>query len=110
MSETSWWQRNGAVFTLVIALIALMTYLHVSLGSLRAEIGSLRTEVRTETGSLRTEVRTEIGSLRVELREGLREVRESLDRVETKVDEVRRYLGFNAASPPRELPPANLPK
>ncbi len=99
MSETGWWQRNGAVFTAVIAFIALMTYMHVSLGSLRAEIGSLRTEVRTEIGSLRTE-----------LRDGLREVRGSLDRVETKVDEVRGYLGFNAASPPRELPPANLPK
>jgi len=110
MSETGWWHRNGAVFTAVIAFIALITYMHVSLGSLRAEIGSLRTDVRSEIGSLRTDVRSEIGSLRVELREGLREVRGSLDRVETKVDEVRGYLGISDASPPRELPPANLPK
>lgn len=126
MSESSWWQRNGAVFTSVIALVSILTYLHVSLGTirdeLRYEVGDLRTEMgglRTEMGGLRTEIgglRTEIGSLRAEMREELRDLRASLvrvetdlraslDRVETKVDEVRGYLRFNPSATHNELPP-----
>jgi hypothetical protein len=116
MSESSWWQRNGAVFTSVIALVSILTYLHVSLGTIRDE---LRTEVgglRTEMGGLRAEMREELTELRAsldrvetELRASLDRVgtdlRTSLDRVETKVDEVRGYLRFNPSATHNELPP-----
>ena len=46
-----------------------------------------------------------MGSLRAEMREELRDLRASLDRVETKVDEVRGYLRFNPSAPHNELPP-----
>ena len=94
MSESSWWQRNGAVFTSVIALVSILTYLHVSLGTIRDEL-------RYEVGGLRTE----IGSLRAEMREELKDTRASLDRVETKVDEIRGYLRFNPSATHNELPP-----
>ena len=112
MSESGWWQRHGAVFTSIITLISVLTYLHVSLsairdemrtelGSLRNEMGSLRAEFGAETGSLRTEM----GKLRTEIRGELRDFRAALDRVETKVDEVRGFLRFNASVPPNELTP-----
>ena len=123
VSESSWWQRHGAVFTSIITLISILTYLHVSLGTIRAEMVNLRAESRNEIGSLRAELRTEIGRLRAEfgaeigslrtemgkfrseIRGELRDLRASLDRVETKVDEVRGYLGFNPSGSHNELPP-----
>ncbi|MCY3714589.1 MAG: hypothetical protein OXH02_14985 [Gemmatimonadetes bacterium] len=123
MSDSGWWERHGAVFTSIITLVSVLTYLHVSLntlrddirgeiGSLRTEMGSLRTEfgaetgsLRTETGSLRTELRTEMSSLRTEIRAEIKDLRASLDRVEAKVDEVRGYLRFNASVPQDELLP-----
>lgn len=87
MSESGWWERHGAVFTSIITFISVLTYLHVSLNTIRDEL-------RTEMSSLRTEIRTDIKDLRA-----------SLDRVETKVDEVRGYLRFNASAPDNELPP-----
>lgn len=81
MSESGWWQRHGAVFTSIITLISILTYLHVSLGAIRDEL-------RIETGSLRTEIKAEIKDLRA-----------SLDRVETKVDEVRGFLRLNTSEP-----------
>ena len=50
-------------------------------------------------------LRTEMGSLRAEIREELRDIWVTLDRVETKVDEVRGYLRFNPSVPHNELPP-----
>lgn len=91
MSESGWWERHGAVFTSIITLISVLTYLHVSLNTIRDEL-------RSETGSLRTELRTEMSSLRTEIRGDIRDLRASLDRVETKVDEVRGYLRFNASA------------
>ena len=70
MAELSWFQRNGAIFSGLLAFIALLTYLHVAISGIGAEISGLRTEIRDD----------------------LRDVRTSLDRVETKVDEVRGYL------------------
>ncbi len=67
MNQESWFQRNGAVFTGAVALIALLTYLHVTLG-----------EIRTE------------------FRDELRNITNSLDRVETKIDEVSGYLKYSA--------------
>lgn len=84
MSESGWWERHGAVFTSIITLISVLTYLHVSLNTVSDEL-------RTEMRSLRTEIRAEIKDLRT-----------SLDRVETKVDEVRGYLRFNASAPQDE--------
>lgn len=81
MSESGWWQRHGAVFTSIITLITVLTYLHVSLNTIRDEL------------------RGEVGSLRNEIRGDIRDLRASLDRVETKVDEVRGYLRFNASAP-----------
>ena len=98
MSESGWWERHGAVFTSIITLISVLTYLHVSLNTLRDEL-------RTETGSLRTELRTEISSLRTEIIAEIKDLRASLDRVETKVDEVRGYLRFNATVPQNNPPP-----
>ncbi len=87
MSESGWWQRHGAVFTSIITLISVLTYSHVSLSA-------IRDEMRTEMGKLRNEIRGE-----------LRDFRAALDRVESKVDEVRGYLRFNASVPPNELTP-----
>ncbi len=94
MSESGWWQRHGAVFTSIITLISILTYLHVSLGAIRDEL-------RSETGSLRTEM----GSLRTEIKAEIKDLRASLDRVETKVDEVRGYLRFNTSAPLDGPPP-----
>ena len=80
MSESGWWERHGAVFTSIITLITVLTYLHVSLNNIRDEL------------------RSEVGSLRNEIRGDIRDLRASLDRVETKVDEVRGYLRFNASA------------
>ncbi|MXZ73978.1 MAG: hypothetical protein F4Z03_02580 [Gemmatimonadetes bacterium] len=79
MNQESWFQRNGAVFTGAVALIALLTYLHVTLG-----------EIRTE------------------FREELRNITNSLDRVETKIDEVSGYLKFSAYSEENDTPLADL--
>jgi len=98
MSESGWWERHGAVFTSIITLISVLTYLHVSLNTIRDEL-------RSETGSLRTELRTEMSNLRTEIRAEIKDLRASLDRVETKVDEVRGYLRFNASAPQDEPPP-----
>lgn len=81
MNQASWFQRNGAVFTGAIALIALMTYLHVT-------VGELRTEFRDE----------------------FRNIKNSLDRVETKIDEVSGYLKYRADSAMNDTPPADLKK
>ena len=91
MSESGWWERHGAVFTSIITLISVLTYLHVSLNALRDEL-------RTETGSLRNEM----SSFRTEIKAEIKDLRASLDRVETKVDEVRGYLRFNASAPQDE--------
>ena len=87
MSESGWWERHGAVFTSIITLITVLTYLHVSLNTIRDEL------------------RGEVGSLRNEIRGDIRDLRASLDRVETKEDEVRGYLRFNASAPQDEPPP-----
>ena len=87
MSESGWWERHGAVFTSIITLISVLTYLHVSLNTIRDDL------------------RGEVGSLRNEIRGDIRDLRASLDRVETKVDEVRGYLRFNASAPQDEPPP-----
>ena len=99
MSESGWWERHGAVFTSIITLISVLSYLHVSLNTIRDEL-------KTETDSLRTELRIEMSSLRTEIRAEIKDLRASLDRVETKVDEVRGYLRFNASLPQNE----SLPK
>ena len=65
MSESSWWQRNGAVFTSVIALVSILTYLHVSLGSIRDELRYEAGGLRTEIGSLRAEMREEVNDHRL---------------------------------------------
>ena len=88
MSESGWWQRHGAVFTSIITLISVLTYLHVSLSA-------IRDEMRTEMGSLRTEM----GSFRTEIKAEIKDLRASLDRVETKVDEVRGFLRLNTSEP-----------
>ncbi len=67
MTKDTWYQRNGAAFTGAIALIALLTYLHVTLGELRTEF-----------------------------RDELRNINASLDRVETKIDEVRGYYKYKS--------------
>lgn len=59
-----------------IALIALVTYLHVT-------VGELRTEFRDE----------------------FRNINASLDRVETKIDEVRGHLKYSADSTKNDTPP-----
>ena len=105
MTESGWWQRHGAVFTSIITLISVLTYLHVSLNSIRDEIGSETGSLRNEMGSLRSELRTEMSSLRTEIKAEIKDLRASLDRVETKVDEVRGYLRFNASAPQDEPPP-----
>ena len=105
MSESGWWQRHGAVFTSVITLISVLTYLHVSLNTLRDELRSEVGSLRTELGSLRTELRIEMSSLRTEIIAEIKDLRASLDRVETKVDEVRGYLRFNASALQDEPPP-----
>ncbi|MCY3770575.1 MAG: hypothetical protein OXG98_00925 [Gemmatimonadetes bacterium] len=88
MAELSWFQRNGAIFSGILAFIALLTYLHVSISEIGAETSGLRREIR----------------------EDLKEVRFSLDRVETKVDEVRGYLRYNADTTNSDGPPADMKK
>ena len=104
MSESGWWQRHGAVFTSIITLISVLTYLHVSLNTIRDELRSEAGSLRNEMGSLRSEMRTEMSHLRTEIRAEIKDLRVSLDRVETKVDEVRGYLRFNASVPQDERP------
>ena len=79
MNQESWFQRNGPVFTGAVALIALFTYLHVTLGELRTEF-----------------------------RDELRNITNSLDRVETKIDEVSGYLKYSADSRKNDTPSADL--
>ena len=79
MNRESWFQRNGAVFTGAVALIALLTYLHVTLGELRAEF-----------------------------RDELINITDSLDRVETKIDEVSGFLKYGADSTENDTPLADL--
>ena len=79
MNQESWLQRNGPVFTGAVALIALLTYLHVTLGELRTEF-----------------------------REELRNITNSLDRVETKIDEVSGYLKYSADSKESDTSLADL--
>ena len=76
MDKETWFQRNGAVFTGAIALIALLTYLHVTLGELRTEF-----------------------------RDEFRKINASLDRVETKIDEVRGYFKYSAGATKNDTPP-----
>lgn len=99
MAELSWFQRNGAVFSGIVAFIALLTYLHVMISGIGAEVSGLRTEIRTEISGLRTEIRDD-----------LKDMRTSLDRVETKVDEVRGYLRYNANTTNSDSPPADMKK
>lgn len=63
MNQESWFQRNGHVFTGAVALIALLSYLHVTMGVLRTEF-----------------------------RDEFRNIKNTLDRVETKIDEVSGYI------------------
>lgn len=79
MNRESWFQRNGAVFTGAVALIALLTYLHVTLGELSTEF-----------------------------RDELRNITNSLDRVETKIDEVSGYLKYSADTTEYDTPLADL--
>ena len=79
MNRESWFQRNGAVFTGAVALIALLTYLHVTLGELRTEF-----------------------------KDELRNITNSLDRVETKIDEVSGYLKYSADATENGTPSAGL--
>ena len=81
MDKETWFQRNGAVFTGAIALIALLTYLHVTLGELRTEF-----------------------------RDEFRNINASLDRVETKIDEVRGYFKYSADAKKNDTPPTDLKK
>ncbi|MCY3771854.1 MAG: hypothetical protein OXG98_07535 [Gemmatimonadetes bacterium] len=46
----------------------------------------------------------------LDLKAEIRDLRDKLDRVETKVDEVRGYLKFNASDPDMEFPPASPEK
>ena len=81
MDKENWFQSYGAVFTGAIALIALLTYLHVALGELRTEF-----------------------------RDEFRNINASLDRVETKIDEVRGHLKYSADATKNDNPPADLKK
>lgn len=105
MSESGWWERHGAVFTSIITLISVLTYLHVSLNTLRDDIRSEIGSLRNEMGSLRAETRNEMSSFRTEIKAEIKDLRASLDRVETKVDEVRGYLRFNTSAPQDNPPP-----
>ena len=51
-----------------------------------------------EVGSLRKEM----SEFRTEISAEIKDLRSSLDRVETKVDEVRGYLKFNVSAPQDE--------
>ena len=88
MAELSWFQRNSAIFSGILAFIALLTYLHVTISGIGAEVSGLRTEIR----------------------EDLKDVRASLDRVETKGDEVCGYLRYNANTKNSDGPPADVRK
>lgn len=105
MSESGWWQRHGAVFTSIITLISVLTYLHVSLSAIRDEMRTEIGSLRTEMGSLRTELKYEMGSFRTEIKAEIKDLRASLDRVETKVDEVRGFLRLNTSEPQDEPRP-----
>lgn len=78
MNQEFWFRRNGAVFTGAIALIALMTYLQIT-----------------------------VGELRTEFRNDFRNSRNSLDRVETKIDEVSGYLKYSTISTKNDTPSAD---
>lgn len=54
---------------------------------------------------VRTELRTEMSSLRTEIKAEIKDLRASLDREETRVDEVGEYLRFNASAPQDNPPP-----
>jgi len=69
----------------VIPHLATKADLKADIGEVKAEIGSLRTEMRTEIGSLRTEMRTEIGSLRTEMRMEIGSVRTEIAAMETAI-------------------------
>ena len=52
--------------------------LQKQIGDVRAEIGSVRTELNKEIGSVRTELGKEIGSVRIELGKEIAEVRKEI--------------------------------
>ena len=121
MTELSWIQRNGAIFSGILAFIALLTYLHVTISGIGAqvsglrtelkdEISELRTELKDEISGLRTELKDEISGLRTEMRADLKDIRASLDRVETKVDEVRGYLRYSPNATNSDSPPVDMKK
>lgn len=60
--------------------------LGAEISGLRSEIGSVRNELRSETGSLRSELRSEVGSLRNEMRAGFAAVDARFDAVHTRID------------------------
>ena len=99
MTKLSWFQRNGAIFSGILAFIALMTYLHVAISGIGAEVSGLRTEIKAEISGLRTEIKAD-----------LRDIRASLDRVETKVDEVRGYFRYSANTTNSDSPPDDTKK
>ncbi|WP_229054908.1 hypothetical protein [Aeromicrobium sp. Leaf350] len=73
MNEPQVWTSIGVLASSLFAALALMSTLFVRViqaefGSVRSEIGSLRSEMTTEIGSLRSEMKAEIGSVRSEVR------------------------------------------
>jgi uncharacterized coiled-coil DUF342 family protein len=51
---------------------------------LRSEIGELRSEVRSDTGEFRTEVRSDTGEFRTEVRSDIAELRHDLRRLDDR--------------------------
>ena len=74
--------------------------LQKQIGDVRAEIGSVRTELNKEIGSVRTELGKEIGSVRTELGKEIGSVRTELGK---EIGSVRTELGKEIGSVRTEL-------
>ena len=71
----------SALIALMFGIVGIVTYLH---NDMKADIHSVRTEMKTEIHSVRTEiqsVRTEIQSLRTEMQSMQKEINAKIDQI-----------------------------
>ncbi len=90
MNEPQVWTLLGVFAAALFGMLTLTTT--VFLRVIRAEIGSVRTELRSGFGGLRGEFRGELAELRGELRGELGELRGELTTLHHRVDSLDRDL------------------
>lgn len=90
MSEPQVWTLIGVFATGMLGTLALMSTMFVRI--LRAEIGSVRTELSAAISSVRTDLSGEVGSLRTELRSEIRSVGVEVAALRERTDVMERDI------------------